>query len=232
MLFPIDRYTFRARVLPGLIVIAPLATAVETWLPFNLDLRLSSAALLLVAGGFLIAQLTRDVGKRLEIALWKKWGGMPSCILLRHHDRTIGAAEKKRLHAKLNVIIKGLNLPTAAEEELDPAKADELYTAACTWLRAQTRDTKKFNLLFEENVAYGFRRNLLAIKPYGLVTAAIGAASGIAAIWVGRGTVVGIIVSLVVFLYLLMITENSLRTQAVEYARRLLEAPDQLAPLL
>ena len=49
--------------------------------------------------------------------------------------------------------------PTAAQEEADPAAADSFYTRAGTWPRENTRDQKKFDILFNENVTYGYRRN-------------------------------------------------------------------------
>jgi len=55
-------------------------------------------------------------------------------------------------------------LPSAQEEADDPAKADAFYGRCGAWLRENTRDTKKFNILFNENVTYGFRRNLFALK--------------------------------------------------------------------
>ena len=54
--------------------------------------------------------------------------------------------------------------PTAAEEEKDQTAADAFYEQAGTWLRENTRDTKKFSILFGENVTYGYRRNLLGLK--------------------------------------------------------------------
>lgn len=54
--------------------------------------------------------------------------------------------------------------PTAAQEQADPAAADGYYMRAGTWLRENTRDKKKFDILFNENVTYGYRRNLYALK--------------------------------------------------------------------
>jgi hypothetical protein len=49
-----------------------------------------------------------------------------------------------------------------------PERADEMYQSATDWLLANTRDTQKFGLLFEENMNYGFRRNFWALKPLAL----------------------------------------------------------------
>lgn len=55
--------------------------------------------------------------------------------------------------------------PTQADELRAPALADAFYELASTWLRTNTRDAKKsFQILFNENCAYGFRCNLLGVK--------------------------------------------------------------------
>jgi hypothetical protein len=48
----------------------------------------------------------------------------------------------------------------------DPAKADEVYQSGVRWLLDHTRpdDGKKFDLLFRDNIAYGFRRNALGAR--------------------------------------------------------------------
>jgi hypothetical protein len=54
--------------------------------------------------------------------------------------------------------------PTADDELHDPAGADDFYAGAGFWLRDQTRNVKIFNILFDDLVSYGFRRNLLGLK--------------------------------------------------------------------
>jgi hypothetical protein len=66
-----------------------------------------------------------------------------------------------------------LPAPTAAEESADQTAADSFYARCGTWLRDHTRDTKKFPILFGENVTYGFRRNLLGVKAWALCLNAI-----------------------------------------------------------
>jgi hypothetical protein len=61
--------------------------------------------------------------------------------------------------AKINVTV-----PTAEQEVADPAKADVFYDRCARWLRENTRDRKTYSILFNENITYGFRRNLFALK--------------------------------------------------------------------
>ncbi len=58
----------------------------------------------------------------------------------------------------------GTKPPTQTSEQKDPAGADAFYVRCGNWLRENTRDTKKFKILFDENITYGFRRNLLGLK--------------------------------------------------------------------
>lgn len=43
----------------------------------------------------------------------------------------------------------------------------------CAYLRLKTRNTKNFGLLFRENISYGFRRNLLGMRPVGFASSAL-----------------------------------------------------------
>ena len=54
--------------------------------------------------------------------------------------------------------------PTEEQEQRDPAATDSFYERCGAWLRENTRNAKKFSILFNENVTYGYRRNLFALK--------------------------------------------------------------------
>ena len=45
----------------------------------------------------------------------------------------------------------------------------DLCESVVTWLRAKTRDTKVFRLVYEENINYGFIRNMYNLKKYGII---------------------------------------------------------------
>jgi len=83
--------------------------------------------------------------------------------MLRHSDSTFDAASKARYVAFLAGKINE-TAPTEAQEEANPAAADAFYARCGDWLRENTRNSKKFNILFNENVTFGFRRNLLGMK--------------------------------------------------------------------
>jgi hypothetical protein len=83
--------------------------------------------------------------------------------MFRRGDTTIEEATKDRyrtfIAGKINQPV-----PTAQQESADQAAADAFYEACGTWLRTNTRDAKKFPLVFGELVGYGFRRNQFGLK--------------------------------------------------------------------
>jgi hypothetical protein len=60
--------------------------------------------------------------------------------------------------------VPNLNLPSESQERHRPDFADQSYRSAVKWLLEATRDTAKYPLVLEENVHYGFRRNMLGGK--------------------------------------------------------------------
>lgn len=234
----IDRYTVSARFLPAAVIATPLALAVFTWAPFDMGLTKGAAAVfVMTALAYILSHPTRDAGRKLEERLWPAWGGAPSITLLRHREPTIDPITKARYHSALVSLNAVPSLPTPETELLEPDAADQAYAAASTWLRGQTRDRKAFPLVFEENVNYGYQRNLLACRAWGLAACALGLLSTVIAIWFGRQPIAEIVMTLLLTLYLgFNVTEEGLRRQAGTYARRLLEAIDALpsksAPVL
>jgi hypothetical protein len=68
-------------------------------------------------------------------------------------------------------------MPTAAEEAANPEAADDAYIGATKRLRELTRGDK--NLLLKENIAYGFHRNMLAMRPTGVTVCVAGILYGL-----------------------------------------------------
>ncbi len=90
--------------------------------------------------------------------------------MLRHRDETIEDVTKRRYHTYLAARINE-TFPDKDQEANDPRAADDLYQSGVRWLLNHSRpeDGKKFELIFKENIAYGFRRNALGVKPVGLL---------------------------------------------------------------
>lgn len=174
------------------------------------------------------ADVARRRGKQIEPMLIERMGGLPSITMLRHRDRMIDPPTKARMHTFLAAKL-GEPAPTSADEETDPAAANGFYTRAGTWLRENTRDKKKFNILFNENITYGYRRNLFALKwPALILTVAIVVCCAIA-FWNQSPqqysvdlTPVFVIAALHAGYLALFSSEDAIREASHTYARQLL----------
>lgn len=172
-----DPYERKARVTPGLLVSLPiLVPLVCVYGPKQPTLT----AVVSLLGGcgaiYALASIARGSGKKLEEDLVKKWGGMPSTMALRHRDKFFDRVTKQRYHDDICSKL-GITMPTASEEAANPVAADEAYVGATRRLRELTRGDKK--LLLKENIAYGFHRNMLAMKWMGLLTSIVGLVYGL-----------------------------------------------------
>ncbi len=159
-----DAYSLRARLFPAIIAVAPALAALAlliSWRSFELSNAIVSIAMLVLV--FAMADFARMRGRALEQHLYAAQGGKPSIVFFRRNDPTLEDSLKERYRVFLAGKL-GLAVPTPELEKADQRAADSFYEQCGVWLRAHTRDTKKFNLLFAENVTYGFRRNLFGVK--------------------------------------------------------------------
>ena len=228
-----DTYMIRARIFPAMLAAVPaiaLAVAIVSWRQIIVSHVVASAAVCVLF--FAFADIARRRGKRLEPLIYENIGGKPSTTMLRHRDAALDAATKDRwvrfLASKLNE-----KSPTVDREEQDPMYCDAFYERCGIWLREHTRDIKKFKLIFEENVTYGFRRNLLGLKWLGLLLNATVVLICLAAVWFrfpispdDDVTIRLLCVLVVAFLhaiyFLLAVNEGSVIEGANQYARQLL----------
>jgi hypothetical protein len=241
-------YERTARLYPVLLAFLPLFVLIILLYGPKATVMTGAISIAGSCGGlYLATDLCRELGKNLEEQLFRKWGGKPTTQLLRHRDKTIDAVTKRRYHSCLATKINH-PFPNEAEEVQNPAAADETYQSGVRWLLNNTRPdgTKKFDLIFSENIGYGFRRNSLGMKPIGLVVSVgsllwilvaarilfgpNGRAIHITALAGLSGTA---LTSLVVSATMLIVwgfffTENSVRTAAFTYAETLLRACDSL----
>jgi hypothetical protein len=241
-----DPYERPARLYPALLAILPLITLVAMLYESQVSPLTSVVMTAVSCGGlFLMTNLGREWGKRLELKLFEEWGGKPSTQLLRYRDGCIEGITKERYHVFLAGKINK-PFPTREEEALNPDAADDIYQSGVRWLLNQTRDTKRFGLLFKENIAYGFRRNALGVKPVGWslsvisllwVLATHGIISGSAEYFFSKEALMTLpetaIASLATSGFMFVVwsvffTKASTRTAAFTYAETLLRACDVL----
>ena len=230
-----DRYSWQARAFPAYITISPIIFTLSAIAPHGLDLPLgASAAIVFVPLSFLAGQVGADFGKRLENRLWQKWGGPPTTRFLRHSNPEFNAAIRRRLHTKLRS--HGLNVPSVDEQECNPQAADVHWEACTKELIRRTRDRKKFPLVFKGLTEYGFRRNLLGLKPFGLLFSSLALLAclwKVGASWCNQQetgvAVSATLISLLLFaLWIVWVNSKTVAISANRYARFLLEAAQEL----
>jgi hypothetical protein len=233
-----DQYDRNARLKPALLVVLPVALAVVALAPDAVVGWGGGIALIVQAGGtFLVAQLVGDIGKRKEPKLFEYFGGRPTELLLSHVHAPNKVALTDR-HWKLAKLFPKIKLPTEAQEIKNSKAAFEIYTACCDKLRGMVRAEKeKFPLVHRENINYGFRRNLWAIRPAGLIVAIIATAVVSAQIAgsvmaheqvpLAQPIVAGSDV-LMLLSWVFVVTRDWVKRAAILYAERLLEALDVL----
>jgi hypothetical protein len=181
------------------------------------------------AVALLACEMSRDAGRRIQPGLWEHWGGPPTSTRLQYRGGQ-AAESVERIHTQIETVI-GRPLPTRKEEEADNDSADIAYEDAIAELRELTRDPKRFALVFKENIHYGFRRNLLGLRPIGVVVAAVALAgsgvyglvsSGPSGTRVLTAVVPGGWSILMLAIFIVAVNETWVRLPADAYADRLL----------
>lgn len=160
-----DTYALKARYYPVVILFFPIVI-LGIFYSFQFDSIIHALASVGMVSAFtyLFSQVGRDQGKLKEPALWRGWGGTPSVQILRLRNDHLDSHTKERYHKKLQTLCPVDMIPDLGMETNTPDSADEVYKAWTKYLISQTRDTKKYSLLFKDNVSYGFRRNLWGLK--------------------------------------------------------------------
>lgn len=164
-----DAYSIRARLFPAIIMAAPALAAMTlliSWKTFGLSNMIVSLGLLVML--FAIADFSRARGRKIESNIYEEQGGIPSVIMFRRNDQTIDGSSKERYREFLAGKLK-VAMPSPEEEHENQDAADVFYGQCGVWLRQSTRNKKVFPILFEENITYGFRRNLLGAKIFALL---------------------------------------------------------------
>jgi hypothetical protein len=235
-----DSYERKARLYPALLLFIPVAVVVGCGLGTSVS-RVEAVCIVVASCGglLLLAQFARDAGKRKERRLFDRWGGVPSVCIFRHVDARMDTITKARRHKRMSSLVKEAKAPTADEETTDPIAADGVYTAWSTYIRVNTRDNRKYALLFQENINYGYRRNVWGLRPTGIAVTSVSLAGAVAWLYfryrsAGQISVELIIASVValtlLLLWLFRFSADWVRVPADAYAERLAEAIDSLTP--
>jgi hypothetical protein len=235
-----DGYERKARLYPALLLFMPIALVVGCGLGKSISSTEAAVGLFVTCGGLLLlAQIARDAGKGKERALFLKWDGIPSVSIFRYRDARVDPITKARCHKKMSRLVKEAIAPSSADEIADPVAADRVYTAWSTYIRVNTRDTRKFPLLFQENINYGYRRNVWGLRSTGIVVTAFSLIGAVAWLYMRfrssrqisvELTIASIVILILLLLWLFRFTADWVRIPANAYAERLIEAIDSLSP--
>jgi hypothetical protein len=228
-----DAYTIRARVFPAIIAAIPALAMVillVSWTGLALSSRIATIGLLIIL--YMFSDFARSQGRKIEPRIFEVQGGKRSVTMMRRADTSLDADSKDRYRAFLASKLTR-TAPTAAEEEQNQAVADAFYDQAGNWLRENTRDTKKFSILFNENISYGYRRNLLGLKwiALGLNLTVVVICAGllwcngpinIADAFTGRVLVVLVVAAIHAAYILAVVNQQTVIAAARTYARQLI----------
>lgn len=235
-----NRYNLTARVFPMLLFYLPLLiVAVMFSIEIDKEIHMLSSFGVIAALSYFNAQLGRKYGKSKELALWQSWGGAPTTQILRWRNTILDANTKKRYHFELQSLCPVNPFPTEAIETADHLKADAAYNSWIRYLISQTRDTKIFNLLFSENINYGFWRNLWALKNAALLLDIFVMVGIYLYFYFIQGTLNPLhfpfiffiseaLLLVILILWLFVITSDSIKIPAFGYAERLLESINKI----
>ena len=237
----IDSYDVKARFFPALLAtLGPISSFVYF---FQFDVGTAKIAISGAVVGAIIVflcQLSRSFGKNLEGRLLKEWGSFPTTKLLLYSETNLPSVSLERYRKILELLIPQLVFVKKEDEVAHIDKAKDVCESAVAWLRNNTRDTKKYHLIFTENVNYGFRRNLRGLKWIALLIhlAALAVLGG--SIFLEYGFeyerypmtfLVSCIINAVCFsLLICCVTKNFVKQAAYAYAFALLSACDTCYP--
>ena len=170
-----DRYDILARIIPG--ALAPLVPTIALTVGapqiITGDFKaLAGYSFISISAIFIFAQSARANGRRVQKRLSQRWGGMPTELLLTWNDQTIEIATKCAYHRALQRLATDITLPDIDQETRDPSGALGLYRSAVRRL-IEMRRGPNYRLILNDNIAYGFWRNMLGMRSIALTASVI-----------------------------------------------------------
>ncbi len=233
----LSKYELRARLAPGMLALLPVGVVV---LAFGLksDPVIAGLSSLLVTfgGPFALVAVVGNLGRSVEPALWKRWGGPPTAQVLRGHGGTESDSQRTAWRAAITSVT-GVRLLPEEDEVAQPVLAEEqIATAVSSIVYLGYGDREDHDpAVVAENAAYGFERNLYACRWVGRLIC-LGCLVGTVAAGAIQQRLatldVGISVALLVLIAIgWWLVPSAERTKAagLRYARKLMQAVTHLA---
>jgi hypothetical protein len=215
-----DEYTRKARLAPVLIAALPCAVLV-LYVP-EFGLVVAAIPLILIGAlALLTEQIVRLLGKAVEGRLVRRWGGLPTVHMLQlERDSVSEIVEARRRDVEQ---LSRSTLPSRAEERSHPSSSYKRYDDAVRRAIAVI-GTKDDGLFRAENIAYGFRRNLLGLKVLAIpVLVGTSIANLALGLTTNQGTIVlivAILLALDLLIWLVVVRPYWVKEQAQVFADR------------
>ena len=153
-----DSYNIRARVCPCIILLSPIALTLFLCFSDQFDINSSAVIIvLLLAFANCIPTIQRIMFKNSKLTQVNY-----AAQYLSIKDNTINSISKKRYYQKLTEY----NPQFETLYSSDSLVYMQTCESAVSFIRNINRDNKQ---LLEENINYGFSKNMLLNKPYGII---------------------------------------------------------------
>lgn len=167
-----DDFVFAARVMPALTAGLPLLIiAVYNGIVANSWSEASTSFALAIILITFSAYIAREWGKNHEGKMFEDLGGMPTTIILRFSDYKIDSVSKVKYHQWFNDNLADVSLPMSLTEEKVDSTSDEKYISAMTFLRTYANSNRdRFPRVYQELKKYNFWRNLYGCKILAIVS--------------------------------------------------------------
>lgn len=233
-----NKYSLYARLYPMIILFLPfIVIGIAFSIEYKNLLQILTTLGVTTALSYLFSNLGRDMGKRKENKLWDKWGGMPTVQLMNYNNSIIDIITKQRYHSKMMELLpvdRTINFVDANKKLLE-----DIYLSWTKYLITHTRDIKKYPLLFNENISYGFRRNLWGLKAISIILISLSIVFNYLFQAINHGFdkfiafpiefyISQTILFILLFFWIFVIKPNWIKIPAFAYAERLFEAIDSL----
>ncbi len=165
-----DHYTIHARFLPVFFISFPVVLTILAWYP-DAKTILGGAITVLISFGVMsfLSNYVSNLGNNLQDKLYKDWQGEPTTLILQPNNDTLDKFTKLRYFKWINCHRPDLSLPESFESYISDDELTEKIRSSVNFLREYTRDRKKNEKIYRDNVAYGFSRNLVALRYYGML---------------------------------------------------------------
>lgn len=220
----INRYTFFARYLPGLISIFPLTLiyffVTKTYSEYELKEYFESSTFILGISGtfvltFFVSMVTREFGTFLEKKYFNDRIGFPTNYLMLYQDDKLPNQSKEKYGEKIQSDF-GLRRLNELEEKNNVDEAVKILAQASRVLSTRYQQNEQVK---DANIAYGFSRNVSG----GLF---LSVPASIAGIIIGlvlkeNSLVLWAIVSTIVFLSIAFLHKKWIKQNAEKYAEKL-----------